>query len=238
MTEVLPAIIPQSFEDLKDKMALVKGIVKMVQIDICDGKFVPSKSWPYIGDEGEFENLGKEDEGFPFWQNMDFELDMMIRNPEEVSEAWIHAGAKALIFHIESSPKILDFIKELRKKYGYAKDTVAGIDIGVAISIETPNENLDDFMIKDEEGRYLVDFVQFMGIRKIGFQGQDFDEEILEKIKNFRKKYSDIIIGVDGAVNFDTYQDLVKAGANKLVSGSALYDSEDIKEAIEEMMEV
>ena len=45
MTQVLPAIIATSYEDLSFKMSEVKGIAKLVQVDVCDGKFVPSKSW-------------------------------------------------------------------------------------------------------------------------------------------------------------------------------------------------
>ncbi len=49
MIEIIPAIIAKSFEDLKEKMALVDGLAQTVQLDVCDGKFVPSQCWPYIG---------------------------------------------------------------------------------------------------------------------------------------------------------------------------------------------
>ncbi|MFH1454876.1 MAG: hypothetical protein ABIF22_00935 [bacterium] len=236
MTEVLPAIIPKSFEDLNCKMSAVKGIVKLVQVDVCDGKFVPSESWPYVGDdENHFEKITEEEEGFPFWQDMDFEADLMIKNPEVEAEKWIKAGAKALVLHTESSSKILELVKDLRKTYGYSGDSLVSIEIGIALNINTPNEVLYDFLEPNTQDRTLIDFVQFMGIDKIGYQGQEFDEEVLEKISDLRKKYPDVVISVDGAVNFDTYQDLVKAGANKLISGSAIYESEDIKEAVEEM---
>jgi ribulose-phosphate 3-epimerase len=234
--QVLPAIIPESYEDLSCKMSAVKGIVKLVQVDVCDGKFVPSKSWPYVGDyEEHFEKITEEEEGFPFWENMDFEADMMVKNPEEVAEKWIKAGAKALVLHIESSSKILDLVKGLRKTYGYKEDTLVNVEIGIALNIDTPNEVLYEFIEKNPEGHALVDFIQFMGIRKIGFQGQEFDDKVLEKISDLRNKYPSIVISVDGGVNFDTYQNLIKAGANKLISGSALYESENIKEAWEEM---
>jgi ribulose-phosphate 3-epimerase len=236
MIEVLPAIIPESYEDLSYKMSLVKNFVKLVQMDVCDGKFVPSKCWPYVGDdENHFEKITEEDEGFPFWQNMDFEADLMIKNPEETIEKWIKAGAKALVVHIESSPKVLDLVKDLRKTYGYAGDSLANFEIGIALNINTPNIELDVFLEKNPEGHALADFIQFMGIKKIGYQGQPFDEEVLKKIKDLRKKYPDITISVDGGVSFDNYKDLAKAGANKLISGSALYESENIKEAWEEM---
>ena len=108
MADIIPAIIPESFEDLHDKMAEVKGLVSVVQIDVCDGRFVPSKCWPYIGDEeGDFARIMTEDEGFPFWEMLDFEADLMIAKPEETAESWIHAGAKRIILHIESSEKCL-----------------------------------------------------------------------------------------------------------------------------------
>jgi len=237
MTEVLPAIIPTSYEDLTCKMSAVKGIVKLVQVDICDGKFVHSKSWPYVGDfENHFEKIiTEEQEGFPFWENMDYEADLMIETTQVAVENWIKAGAKAIVLHIESSPKLLDIIKEIRKIYSYAGDSVANVEIGIALNIDTPNEVLYEFLDKDVQGRTLADFIQFMGIKKIGYQGQEFDEEVYEKISDLRKKYPTTVISVDGGVNFDNYKDLIKAGANKLISGSAIYDSENIKEAVEEM---
>ena len=237
MTQILPAIIPTSYEDLSCKMSVVKSIVKLVQIDICDGKFVPSKSWPYVGDnENHFEKIiTEEQEGFPFWDSMDYEADLMINITQESVENWIKAGAKAVVLHIESSKKISDIVKELRKIYGYSGDSVADIEIGIALNIDTANEDLDEFLNKDTQGRRLIDFVQFMGIDKIGYQGQEFDEEVYKKIKALRKKYSDVSISVDGGVGFDNYKKLIRAGANKLISGSAIYESENITEAFKEM---
>jgi ribulose-phosphate 3-epimerase len=237
MTQILPAIIPESYEDLTGKMLLVKGIVNLVQVDICDGRFVPSESWPYVGDEeGHFEKMiTEEQEGFPLWEHMDYEADLMIQMTQEKCEGWIKAGAKALVLHFESSPNIKEIVKEIRKTYGYSEDSLFNVQIGIALNIDTPNEVLYDFFELDAQGKKLADFVQFMGINKIGYQGQEFDEKVLEKIKSFRKKYADATISVDGGVNFDTYKDLVKAGANKLISGSAIYESEDIKQAVEEM---
>lgn len=239
MAEVIPAIIPQSFEDLKEKMSLVKGLVPVVQVDVCDGKFVPSKCWPYANDDGEFENILKEDEGFPFWQSMDFEADLMIANPEDGgAEDFIKAGAKRIILHVESSDKIFAFVTELRKKYGYFGDSAVTVEIGIGIGVDTPNDVLDDYLKVDEQGKTLADFVQFMGIDKIGYQGQEFDPEVLTKIRDLREKYPDVIIGIDGGVNFENAHDLVEVGASKLVSGSALYGSDDIKKAIEEMKNI
>ncbi len=236
MIDVIPAIIPKSFEDLKDKMSLVNNLVPIVQVDICDGNFVPSKSWPYIGDaEEDFKRMTLEDEGFPFWETLDFEAHLMVMNPETVAEDYIKAGAKRIIMHVESSPNLLNFIQDLRKKYGYFADSMISIEIGIAIDIPTPNEALDVFLTPDGEGRTLIDLVQFMGIDKVGFQDQNFDEAVLGKISDLREKYPGTIISVDGGVHFDTAPDLVEAGVNRMVAGSTIYESENIKEAIEKL---
>jgi len=53
--EIIPAIIPKSFEHLKSQLALVKGIVHLVQIDITDGIFAPTKTWPFVEEDINFE---------------------------------------------------------------------------------------------------------------------------------------------------------------------------------------
>ncbi len=239
MAEVIPAIIPESFEDLREKMSLVNELVPVVQVDVCDGKFVPSKSWPFVNDKGDFEQLIRESEGFPFWETLDFEADLMVANPEDgMAEDWIKAGAKRIILHEESSDKILKFVKKLRKEYGYFGDSAITMEIGIGINVDTPDEVLDVYLKTDELGRSLADFVQFMGIDKIGYQGQSFDERDFEKIRNLREKYPEAIISVDGGVNLENAPDLVEAGVNRLVSGSAIYESENIEEAIEEMKNI
>ncbi len=234
MSEVIPAIIAKSYEDLKDKMSAVEGLAPVVQLDVCDGEFVPSKCWPYVGDnENDFQRIIKEDEGFPFWETLDFEADLMITNPENHAKDWIKAGARRIILHIESSEYLLDFVKELREEYGYVGESAVDVEIGIGINIETSNEELYKFFDTNEEGRSLADFVQFMGIKNIGYQEQKFDDEVLDKISSFREVYPDAIISIDGGVNFDNAKDLVDAGVNRLVSGSAIYESGNIAEAIE-----
>lgn len=239
MIEIIPAIIPESFEYLKDEMALVNGLTSIVQIDVCDGVFVPSKSWPYKGDnDNDFDKIINESDGFPFWQTLDFEVDLMVKNPEEVFDKWVRAGAKRIVLHVESSEKLFDSIKDIKNKYGYYGENAVSIEVGIALNIKTPNEVIFDFLKPNENGRSLVDFVQFMGIRDIGFQGQYFDERVLGKIRELRQEYPDTIISVDGGVNFDNVKELARAGVNRLVSGSALYESEDIGEAINEMKNI
>ncbi len=237
MIEIIPAILPNDLDDLRDHMAKVSGLVPLVQIDICDGKFVPSKSWPYIkGGIEEFARIKAEDEGFPFWDSLDFEVDMMIRKPEEVVHNWVMAGAKRLILHIESAPDILKTIEDLRGEYGTAKEEAFGLEIGVALDIKTPNEEVYKILdMVDEDGNSIIDFVQFMGIDNVGFQGQEFNDQVLEKISDLRGNYPEIPISVDGGVSFDNAADLISAGATRLISGSTIFESGDITKTIDDL---
>lgn len=234
MVEIIPAILPTDLEDLRDHMAQISGLAQLVQIDICDGKFVPNKTWPYIkGGMDEFARITAEDEGFPFWDSLDFEIDLMVKNPEEVVDAWVKAGAKRLVLHLESAPNILETIEKLRSEYGTAKEETFGLEIGVALDMKTPNEKVFEILdMIDEDGDSIIDFVQFMGIDNVGFQGQEFDDNVLEKISDLRDLYPNIQISVDGGVGFDNAADLISAGATRLISGSAIFENGDVAEAI------
>ncbi len=239
MIEIIPAIIPQDFEEINEKMSLVNGFVQTVQIDICDGKFVHSKCWPYVNDvDGDFRKITEEEIGFPFWQSLNFEVDMMVSHPENVVEDWIRAGASRIVLHLESAPNIKDLILELRNKFGWFGDSPLNIEIGLAINVNTPLEKVFEFLDPNTNGRSLVDFIQFMGIREIGYQGQYFDERVVGRIRDLRTAYPDIIISVDGGVNLDNAEEIVEAGATRLVSGSAVFESENIKETIEEFKKI
>jgi pentose-5-phosphate-3-epimerase len=68
MTEVIPAILAKNFEELREKISRVVSISRFVQIDICDGVFVPSISWPMQpSDEESTSLILGEEEGLPYW---------------------------------------------------------------------------------------------------------------------------------------------------------------------------
>lgn len=238
MIEVIPAIIPQDFEDLKDHLSLVKGLVPIVQVDICDGKFVPSKSWPYIGDHGEFNSITKEEEGLPFWQEVDIEVDLMVVHPQNLIESWINAGVKRIVLHYESTSNLKAVLENLREKYGYLSNVPVSLEFGVAFDIKTSNDHIHQFLDIDKEGRSLADFIQFMGIRRVGYQGEYFVEEVLGKIRELRQDHPEAIISVDGGVTLENAHSIVQAGVSRLISGSAIFESLDVKEAIDQMKSI
>lgn len=229
MTEIIPAILPENIDDLREKLSLVSGLVPLAQIDVCDGKFTSSKTWPYKkGVDEMFLRIVEQEEGFPFWDSIDLEADLMVRHPENIIDDWIAAGAKRIIIHIESTPDPLSLFKKIRQEYGRASESSYGIEIGVALNIETPNEEVYDILNEnDEKGMPAIDFVQFMGIENIGYQGEPFDERVFEKIRELREEFPDTIISVDGGVSLDNAAELILAGADRLVSGSAIFESGD-----------
>jgi len=100
------------------------------------------------------------------------------------------------------------------------------VSVGVALNIDTQNETLDRYLPK-------IDLVQFMGIARIGYQGEPFDERVIPKIKELREKHPETIISVDGGVGFETAPALIEAGVNRLVSGSEILEDENVRGEIE-----
>ncbi len=225
--EIIPAILPKNYEDLKNKIALVRGVVPVVQIDICDGIFVPNKSWPFStggADDYNFHRIMNEEEGMPFWEDIDFELDLMVSDAVENFDVYTKLGGRRIIFHIEAVGDLKEFKNFLEGIDMYVREAM---EIGVAINVKTPLEWI--FPLVND-----VDFVQCMGIDKVGFQSQEFDKKVLENIEILREKFSDLIISVDGGVNFETALALLGAGATRLVVGSAIFNTQDIVRTIEE----
>ena len=231
MIEVIPAILPKNYEDLKNKIALVRGIAPVVQVDICDGIFVPSFTWPFLG-KGEldlhFNRIQNEEEGMPFWEDIDFELDLIVSDSVENFDIYSKLGPRRIIFHIEAMEDIEEFKNFLEGIDTYVRDV---IEIGVAINPTTPVEQIFPLVPH-------IDFVQCMGIAKIGFQGEGFDRRCIEHIEKMKEKFPDILISVDGGVNLETGRLLKKAGADRLVAGSAIFNAGDIIGTIESFKEL
>lgn len=210
--EIIPAILPRDFSEIEDKVMLIKGLADTVQIDICDGKFTANTTWPYKKRDQNFESIIHEDRGMPLWEELDYEFDLMISNPtvDDVRQ-WLSAGATRIVLHAESSEDltpVMDVLKGL-------------VEIGLSLQIKTPVERIEKY--KDK-----ISFIQFMGITKIGFQGQAFDPRVLEKIKQVKEKYPELPVQVDGGVSLATAEFLKEAGADRVVAGSSIFESDNL----------
>lgn len=210
---IIPAILPDNFEEIENKVALVAKYAPWVQVDICDGKFVWSRTWPYT--EGGWENISQELE-LPFWQDVNYEFDLMVSNPASVVDKVMEIGGMRAVLHIGSASEE-ETLKALRALEHYDMEAVLAID---------NNRSLDDLFSLLEKD-HQVHAVQCMGIANPGFQRQTFDERVLERIKLIKEKYPNLEIAVDGAVNFETAELLIDAGADRLVSGSTIFESGD-----------
>jgi len=237
--EIIPAVLVKNYDELKNKIALVRGVVSMVQIDICDGIFVSSVTWPFfarstkgVGEDNvldqHFLNILNEREGMPFWEDIDFELDLMVSDAVENFDIYTKLGPKRIIFHLEAIADRENFQEFLEGIDPYIRDAM---EIGVAINPDTDIEEIFSIIS-------CTDFIQFMGISHIGMQGEEFNEDVLEHISILKERFPHVIISVDGGVNLTTGEKLKEVGVDRLVSGSAIFNADDIIGKIEEFREL
>ena len=238
MAEIIPAILETTYTGFVNKLEQLVGFVDTVQLDICDGVFVPTVSWPYTapmkeGEPNHYDEfmkdiiVGNGDVDMPMWEDFDFELDLMIADPKRLLPDLLTIGPSRIIFHYES---FTDLHAEI---YDIAKTIPPLVEVGIAINVDTNPEIL--FPLIDQK---IFTFVQCMGIDEIGKQGQAFDAKVFENINILRDKYPDLPIAVDGAVNLSDAKLLVDAGATRLVAGSAIFSADNIADRIAEFTRV
>ncbi len=206
MAEFIPAILETDFNEIKRKLKLLEGQVDWVQIDIADGDFVPDVTW---SDPAALAALNGQ---------LKIEVHLMTRTPELELKDWLLA-ADRIIFHHEAttnSAAILDLFEH------------SPVEKIVALLLETPLEVIAPYADR-------LDGVQLMGIANVGQQGQPFDEQVIERVQELRRRYVDLSIGIDGGVNLQNAPQLIAAGANRLAVGSAFWQvvkSEGLESAI------
>lgn len=201
MAEIIPAILPRSYEELEAGLAHLQGIAPLVQIDL-------------VGT-----NVLKDREAPPLWEEFDFEFDIMLPNAAAEVVRCMELGASRIVVHAHSvnAREAAQFLQQYR---GGAYP----IDVGVAIASHGELEELQKF-----EG--LFDYIQVMGIAHVGKQGEPFDERALDTVKTIREAYPAVVIQVDGAAATHP-EELVQAGADRLVVGSAIINAANPKETL------
>ncbi len=207
MAEIVPAIIPKSFADLDEKVSALKSTAELVQVDVCDGKFVPNRSWPFIGDNGEFRKIVAEKDSLPRWKDLDYEAHILAETPTNEVADWIRAGAARVFVHIETGS---DEVENIIEEWGHLAE------IGIAIGYNTSLSMLAPFISK-------VSTFLLMSISEAGFQGHKFENGTFERIRELRKFAPKHIIAVDGGVNLENVPKLLESGADKLIVGSAIF---------------
>lgn len=212
MIQIVPAILRVPYATLKERAALVVGLVPLVQVDIVDGLYAPDPTWPYEGDAEEmFQKLQNGEERLPESDRLVYEADLLIQNPEVSLESWIAAGFKQIIIHFESTTHLDEIITRLRE---------SGCVIGLAFKPGTALDAIIPWIPK-------IDFVQCMGNDLVGQAGVSLDPQVLATVSRLRAQFSGLPIGVDIGVNFETAPKLIAAGATRLVAGSAIFASDN-----------
>jgi ribulose-phosphate 3-epimerase len=215
MSVVVPAVLPVSKQDLDEKLALLAAIpaVSRIQIDVVDGQFASPASWPYSA-PAELRRIVERHDMLPHLDRIEYEIDLMCLDAARSVEAWLALGASRLTFHAESASNLPQFFADARKRYGSI------VSLGLALNIAS-----DLALVEPVAGD--IDYVQFMGIARIGRQGQPFDERVLEKVRVFHARYPDVPVQVDGGVSLANARKLLGLGVANLVVGSAILRARD-----------
>lgn len=199
---IVPACIPTSRESLLE-FTEQASFSDEIQIDVVDGQFVETVSWPYVP-PGEPKTIKYATDPYTL------EVDLMVLKPISAAQDWLAAGADMLVFHVESV--------DLTALRNFAETCPSSI--GVACHGQT---SLEDFF----EYVAIADYVQLMGIQVIGVQGEPFDEAVLQKITAVKERFPEKMISIDGSVNTETIERLRAAGADRFVAGSAIIGQSD-----------
>ena len=210
MIKISPSILACDFTKLGEEIESIRlGGAEMAHLDVMDGIFVTNISFglPVI------ESIRKS-------TSMFLDVHLMITKPERYIERFIDAGADLVTFHIEATDcpdKCIEMIK--------SKGKLAAI----SVKPNTPVEDIYPYLDR-------CDMILIMTVEP-GFGGQSFMPDMLEKVKTLRAEIErrglNIDIQVDGGINAETSKMAVKAGANVLVAGSAVFKAADRKAAIE-----
>jgi ribulose-phosphate 3-epimerase len=226
MAEITPAVLEKNFSEIKNKLTFLRGRVKCVQLDICDGVFVPSQTWPFSSggfEDFDFLKILNEEEGLPFWEEFDFELDLMAMDVMENFDFYLKSGPKRIIFHLGAQKNLEEFTHFLEGLDMYTRDSV---EIGLAFK---PS---DDLTIVSKLS-HKVDFLHCMGSDKLGFQGEAFSDQALQNIKFLKKSLPGIVISVDIGINLENAETILAAGADRLTIGSGIWKNPDPIGALE-----
>ena len=209
MALLAPSLLSADFVRLAEEIARVEAAgADWLHLDIMDGHFVPNLTFgpPVVAAIRKITKLP-------------LDVHLMVTNPADLVEQFAAAGADWLTVHVETEPHLHRLVNRIRE---------LGVKPAVTLNPATPVAQLDEILSE-------VDMVLVMSVNP-GFGGQKFIPASLAKISRLKEKLSQIgrpvLIEVDGGVNEATAPQLVQAGADVLVAGSAVFGSRDLKATI------
>src|SRR6266446_59946 len=215
MVEILPSILSADFARLGEQVeALESAGCRMLHVDVMDGHFVPNITIgpPVVASLRKITRLT-------------LDVHLMITDPDRYAPLFIEAGADQLLVHQETCPH-LD--RTLRMIQG--EGARAGVVINPATPVATLNEVLD-----------VADFVLVMSVNP-GFGGQHFIPRSLDKVRELdrkrRERVLDLPIEIDGGVSLENLAEVVRAGCDWIVTGSAIFHAPDPTATVAEMRQI
>ena len=210
--KISPSILSADLSKLGSEIQnLEKAKADLIHIDVMDGHFVPNIT---IGPEV-INKLRK-------YTSLPFDVHLMISPVHNFIKNFADAGADIITIHPEATNDLESSIKKIKL---YNKK------VGISLNPETSLDKLNNVLDK-------IDLVLIMSVNP-GFGGQKFIENTLNKIRKLRLKIDQlklkVEIEVDGGINFENSKSIIKAGANILVSGTTIFESNEgnIKKIIE-----
>ena len=214
MFEIAPSILSADFTRLADEIAAVEsGGAKMLHVDVMDGHFVPNITigLPVV------KSLRKA-------TKLEIDAHLMIEEPGRYAVQFVEAGADMVSVHVEADVHLQRTLVAIREAGGKA---------GIAINPATPLAAL-------EEALPYADFVLLMSVNP-GFGGQSFIPTSLDKLRRLKRMITDrgldTKIEIDGGIDALNISEIVKAGADFIVAGSAVYGHGDPTSAVRELID-
>lgn len=207
---ISPSILTASFANLESTIKeLEEAGADYLHLDIMDGSFVPQITFgsKIVSDIKKITSLP-------------LDVHLMIVSPEKHIDDFAKAGADIISVHYEGNIHLHKLIMQIK-----SHNVKAGIVLNPHTRVDVIEPLIDD-----------IDNVLIMSVNP-GFGGQKFITNSIKKIEETKKLIGqrEIIISVDGGINLNTCSDVIKAGANLLVAGSAIIDSKDKKETIKQL---
>lgn len=204
MPHLSPSILGADFSRLGEEIASAEQAgVMYFHLDIMDGHFVPNISFG----PGIVKTIDRLSDKF-------MEVHLMLAEPEKYFEAFVKAGADALTFHLEVHADPTEYVRQIK---------ALGVEAGVSINPDMPVDKVLPYMEQ-------LDWLLIMSVYP-GFGGQKFIRNALDKVATARKWADDYDlstkIAIDGGVDATNAAEIIDAGADVLVMGTAFFGAED-----------
>jgi ribulose-phosphate 3-epimerase len=215
MIEIIPSILSADFARLADEISRVeRGGATMLHLDVMDGHFVPNLT---IGPPV-VESIRKATRAH-------LDVHLMIETPERYAAEFVKAGANSVSVHYEACRHLDCALNIIRHE---------GAMAGVVLNPATPVAVLEDVL-------EVADYVLLMSVNP-GFGGQKLIPYVLEKVRKLdmmrREKRLALPIEIDGGVHRDNLAEVVRAGCDWIVTGSAVFHSPDPEATVRDMREI